>query len=123
MVAAPNVLVAMNEPSLRKFLKSVAPGGWILYNGETFPADCEQENVHVLARDFTRIADELGNARAGNMVMLGALLEIVGVLQKANVEAALQRLVKPRWMELNESAIKLGRELSREMRQKMCHEG
>jgi 2-oxoisovalerate ferredoxin oxidoreductase beta subunit len=123
MVASPNVLVAMNEPSLRKFLKSVAPGGWILYNGETFPADCEQENVHVLARDFTRIADELGNARAGNMVMLGALLEIVGVLQKANVEAALQRLVKPRWMELNEHALNLGRELSREMCQKVCHEG
>jgi 2-oxoisovalerate ferredoxin oxidoreductase beta subunit len=124
MVAAPNVLVAMNEPSLKKFLKSVTPGGWILYNGETFPADCEQENVHVLARDFTRIADELGNARAGNMVMLGALLEIVGVLQKANVEAALQRLVKnPRWMELDQRALKLGRELSREMCQKVCHEG
>ena len=54
MVTRPNMLVAMNEPSLRKFDKSVPPGGWILYNGDAFPADCEREGVHVLARPFTQ---------------------------------------------------------------------
>jgi 2-oxoisovalerate ferredoxin oxidoreductase beta subunit len=112
MVTNPNLLVAMNEPSLRKFVKSVAPGGWILYNGEEFPADCAQENVRVLACPFTEIANKLGNARAGNMVMLGALLEITGVLQNVNVDAALQRLVKnPRFAELNRRALQRGREL------------
>src|ERR1039457_6834907 len=80
MVTNPNVLVAMNEPALRKFVKSVPAGGWILYNGEEFPADCEQPGVQVLSRPFTEIADALGNARAGNMLMLGALLEMTGVL-------------------------------------------
>jgi len=115
MVTNPNVLVAMNEPSLRKFVKNVAAGGWILYNGEEFPDDCKQEGVHVLARSFTEIANELGDARACNMVMLGALLEIIGVLQDANVHAALGRLVKnPRWTELNKRALARGRELMRE---------
>jgi 2-oxoisovalerate ferredoxin oxidoreductase beta subunit len=112
MVMSPNVLVAMNEPSLRKFVKNVAAGGWILYNGVEFPADCEQAGVHVLARPFTEIANELGDSRASNMVMLGALLEITGVLHDVNVDAALQRLVKnPRWTELNKRALKRGREL------------
>ena len=120
MVTNPNVLVAMNEPSLRKFVKSVPAGGWILYNGEEFPADCEQEGVHVLARPFTEIANELGDARAGNMVMLGALLEIAGVLQDVNIDAALQRLVKnPRWTELNRRALARGRELMRESRREV----
>jgi Pyruvate/2-oxoacid:ferredoxin oxidoreductase gamma subunit len=115
MVTNPNLLVAMNEPSLRKFVKNVPAGGWILFNGEEFPADCKQEGVHVLARPFTQIANDLGDARAGNMVMLGALLEIAGVLQDVNVEAALQRLVKnPRWTELNKRALARGRELMRE---------
>src|ERR1022692_2450606 len=35
LVVQPNVLLAMNEPSLRKFYASVHPDGWILYNGET----------------------------------------------------------------------------------------
>jgi 2-oxoisovalerate ferredoxin oxidoreductase beta subunit len=115
MVTNPNLLVAMNEPSLRKFVKSVQAGGWILYNGEEYPADCAQENVQVLARPFTQIANELGNPRAGNMVMLGALLEITGVLQDVNIDAALGRLVKnPRWTELNKRALARGRELVRE---------
>src|SRR5579863_570297 len=53
LVAAPNILVAMNEPSLRKFDKSVRAGGWIIYNGEVFPEECVREDVHVLALPFT----------------------------------------------------------------------
>jgi 2-oxoisovalerate ferredoxin oxidoreductase beta subunit len=117
MVNNPNLLVAMNEPSLRKFVKNVPAGEWILYNGDEFPADCEREGVLVLARPFTEIANELGDARVGNMVMLGALLEITGVLRDVNVDAALQRLVKnPRWTELNKRALARGRELYREAR-------
>jgi 2-oxoisovalerate ferredoxin oxidoreductase beta subunit len=121
MVTNPNVLVAMNEPSLRKFVKSVPAGGWILYNGEEFPDDCQQEGMHVLACPFTRVADELGDSRAGNMVMLGALLEIAGVVREINVDAALRRLVKsPRWMELNKRALARGRELYRESCREVC---
>ena len=86
------------------------PGGWVIYNGETFPADCAREDVHVLALPFTRLADELGDARAANMVMLGALLEIAGVLPQASIDAALRRLVKnPKWVELDERALARGR--------------
>jgi len=75
LVSSPGILVAMNEPSLRKFDKSVRPGGWIIYNGETFPADCMRDDVRVLAAPFTHIADELGDPRACNMVMLARCLK------------------------------------------------
>ena len=64
LVTSPSMLVAMNEPSLRKFDKSVRPGGWVVYNGDEFPADCARDDVHVLALPFTRLADALGDARA-----------------------------------------------------------
>jgi 2-oxoisovalerate ferredoxin oxidoreductase beta subunit len=115
LVNEPTVLVAMNEPSLKKFQASVRPGGWILYNGEALPEGGRQEDVQVLARPFTRLADELGDARAGNMVVLGALLEIASVLPEASVAAALRRLIKnPKWVELDEQALACGRELYRE---------
>jgi 2-oxoisovalerate ferredoxin oxidoreductase beta subunit len=114
LVTAPNVLVAMNEPSLRKFDKSVRAGGWIIYDGDEFPADCVREGIHVLAQPFTRLADEQGDKRAANMVMLGALLEIAGVLPQVSIDAALRRLVRnPRWVELDERAMARGRELYR----------
>ena len=112
LVAAPNVLIAMNEPSLRKFDKSVCEGGWVIYNGDEFPADCVREGVHVLAAPFTELADELGDKRASNMIMLGSLLEIAGVLPQASIDAALRRLIKnPRWVELDERATQRGRAL------------
>jgi 2-oxoisovalerate ferredoxin oxidoreductase beta subunit len=115
LVTVPNVLVAMNEPSLRKFDLSVMPGGWTIYNGDTFPADCERPDVHVLALNFTRAADELGDTRATNMVMLGALLEITGALPEASIDAALRSLVKnSRWYELDKRALAKGRELYRQ---------
>jgi 2-oxoisovalerate ferredoxin oxidoreductase beta subunit len=122
MVMNPGVLVAMNEPSLRKFYMSVPAGGWILYNGDVYPADCEQEGVHVLACPFTQVANELGDARACNMVMLGALLEIVGVLQDVNIAAAFKRLVKsPRWVELNGRALAKGRALYMDSCREVCN--
>jgi 2-oxoisovalerate ferredoxin oxidoreductase beta subunit len=115
LVTSPTVLVAMNEPSLRKFDKSVRAGGWVIYDGDEFPADCEREGVHVLAAPFTRIADELGDKRAANMVMLGAVLEIAGVLPQASIDDALRRLIRnSRWVELDERAMARGRELYRE---------
>jgi len=115
LVTVPNLLVAMNEPSLRKFDTAVGSGGWIIYNGDSFPEDCKRDDVHVLALPFTRLADELGSARAGNMVMLGALLEIANVLPQASIDAALRRLVQnPKWVELDERALERGRQLYRE---------
>jgi 2-oxoisovalerate ferredoxin oxidoreductase beta subunit len=112
LVTAPTVLVAMNEPSLRKFDRSVRSGGWIIYDGNEFPLDCVREGVYVLNLPFTRIADAMGDKRAANMVMLGAVLELAGVLPQASIDAALRRLIKnPRWVELDERAIARGREL------------
>ncbi|MGA8044166.1 MAG: 2-oxoacid:acceptor oxidoreductase family protein [Terracidiphilus sp.] len=124
LVTAPNVLVAMNEPSLKKFDKAVRPGGWVIYNGDVFPEECAREDVHVLALPFTQIADELGDARAANMVMLGALLEMADALPQASVGAALRRLVKnAKYVELDERALARGRELFRAAGREMSHAG
>ncbi len=121
LVTVPNYLVAMNEPSLRKFDRSVKPGGWVIYNGDTFPEDCERDDIHVLALNFTRAADELGDPRAANMVMLGALLEISGGLPRASIDAALRRLVKTdRWYQLDQRALARGRELFHESRKEVA---
>jgi len=110
IVEKPNVLFAMNEPSLHKFLSTVEPGGWVLYNGDTVP-EAVPSNVHLLTMSFTRMADELGDARAANIVMLGALLEATGALQGETVDLALQKIVKgARWLELDRRALELGRQ-------------
>ena len=121
LVTVPNFLIAMNEPSLRKFDLSVKPGGWVIYNGDVFPSDCERSDVKVLALNFTRAADELGDPRAANMVMLGALLEIADGLPQASIDTALHSLVKSdRWYQLDQRALARGRALYRESRKEVA---
>ena len=114
LVAAPNVLIAMNEPSLKKFDGSVRAGGWVIYNGGAFPEDCKRHDVKVLALSFSQMANELGDPRMANMIMLGAMLEIAQKLPQDSIDAALWRLVKkPRLVELGQQAIAQGRALFR----------
>jgi len=119
LVTHPNVLLAMNEPSLRKFLPSVEPGGIVLYNGSELPADCPEDypeshsrtDVRYVLLPFTNLADELGSSKIGNMVMLGALLEATGLLDQERVIGALRKLVKnPKWFDLDVAALARGRE-------------
>ena len=114
LVASPTILVAMNEPSLRKFIATVRTGGWVFYNGDAVPPDCGRDDVHILAARFAQRAHELGDLRAGNMVMLGALLQVCAKLPHTSVHAALRELVKNRrWLELDARAIALGRSMAR----------
>ena len=111
LVSRPDVLLALNEPSLRKFLAAVVPGGTVLYNSEHVPEDCARPDVRMVAMPFTELADQLGNAKAANIVMLGALLETMDLLDQGRVIGALRRKVKSqKWFDLDLAALAKGRE-------------
>lgn len=110
LVSRPNVLMALNEPSLHKFLPSVEPGGWVLYNGESLPADAIRHDVNFIVQPFAEMGDRIGDTRAGNILMLGALLEASGMIEEKWIHGALERLVKSeRWLNLDRMALTLGR--------------
>jgi 2-oxoisovalerate ferredoxin oxidoreductase beta subunit len=111
LVSRPNVLLALNEPSLRKFLPAMEPGGIVLYNGASLPEDCNRTDVRVVALPFTQLGDQLGSSKVGNIVMLGALLEATSLLEPEQVTGAIRRLVKSdKWFRLDLVALECGRE-------------
>jgi Pyruvate/2-oxoacid:ferredoxin oxidoreductase gamma subunit len=111
VVSKPNALLALNEPSLRKFIADVERGGVVLYNGAEVPPDCRRHDIRVVAEPFAEIADNLGSAKALNVVMLGAFLSLSRALPDTAVDSALRRLVKSeRWLALDRRALAVGRE-------------
>ena len=111
LVSRPDVLLALNEPSLRKFLPNVVPGGTVLYNSEHLPEDCARPDVRMVTMPFTELADQLGNSKAANIVMLGALLETMPLLDQEPITGALRRKVKSRkWFDMDLAALAKGRE-------------
>lgn len=108
LVSRPNILIALNEPSLDKFLSSVEPGGWVFYNGEAFPA--RREDLRMLALPASKLADACGDTRVANIVMLGAVLEATRLLGAAEIDQALVKLVKgERWLALDRNALERGK--------------
>ena len=110
LVAQPEVLVAMNEPSLRKFGATVQLGGVLLYNGAGLPEGLEFDGVTVACIPATEIANRIGSAKVANVVMMGALLEATGCLPFTTAHEVLSGLVKnPKLAEMNERALEAGR--------------
>lgn len=111
LITRPEVLVAMNEPSLRKFADQVAPGGVILYNRDRLPEDFAPTQARVLCVPASEIADTLGAAKVANVVMLGALLEETECLPPETAINVLEATVKnPKILELDKKALAAGRE-------------
>jgi 2-oxoisovalerate ferredoxin oxidoreductase beta subunit len=110
LVSRPDVLVAMNEFSLRKFAHEVPNGGLILYNGASVPADFAAPGVQVFAIPAAGIADKLGSTKATNIVMMGALLEETECLAPGTAFRVLEDKVKKLdLLEIDRKALTAGR--------------
>ncbi|MFY9903679.1 MAG: 2-oxoacid:acceptor oxidoreductase family protein [Terriglobales bacterium] len=110
LVSHPDVLIAMNEFSLRKFAHEIASGGVILYNGANLPADFIPPDVRVIAIPAAEIADKLGSTKAANIVMLGALLEETESLAPETALSVLADKVKKLdLLEIDRKALTAGR--------------
>jgi len=92
----PDVLIAMNEPSLRKFAGQTLAGGLVLYNAKALPPDFAAPDAQVICLPASEIADKLGSAKAANIVMMGALLEETHCLDSTTALHLLEAKVKNR---------------------------
>ncbi len=110
VLSRPDVLIAMNEISLRKFAAEVAPGGTIIYGREHLPDDLSIPHAQVVCIPASEIADKLGSAKVANVVMMGALLEETECLSPATAMKVLEAKVKnPTLLELDRKALDAGR--------------
>jgi 2-oxoisovalerate ferredoxin oxidoreductase beta subunit len=111
LISHPDVLIAMNEISLRKFAPQVAQGGLILYNADKLPADFPLPQARVVCLPASEIADKLGSTKATNIVMMGALLEETECLLGETAEGVLKTKIKRiELLEVNRKALAAGRE-------------
>ena len=110
VLSKPDVLIAMNEISLRKFAAQVVPGGTIIYGRDRLPEDLEIPQAQVICIPASEIADRLGSAKVANVVMMGALLEETECLSSVTAMKVLEAKVKKtELLELDRQALDAGR--------------
>ncbi|NLL49475.1 MAG: 2-oxoacid:ferredoxin oxidoreductase subunit gamma [Firmicutes bacterium] len=112
LVTAPTTAIVMNAPSFDRFEPTVAKGGLLIYNSSLIAKKSERDDIRVIAVPANEIADELGNARVANMVLLGTLIEATNVIKAESVEQALKNVLSERHHDLiplNMQALERGR--------------
>jgi len=82
VASRPDVLVAMNYPSLEKFESSVVENGIVLLNSSLIQEGGSRKDLEVIQVPTLQLAQEAGSERAANMVMIGALCSKTGEILK-----------------------------------------
>lgn len=110
-VRRPSSVVALNLPSFEKYELLVKPGGVLVYNESLIPAQPSRADIRHVPVPANVIAEDLGNVRQANVVLLGAYLAATGLLPLAAVEDALDRHLPERqrkYLESNKQALQQG---------------
>jgi 2-oxoglutarate ferredoxin oxidoreductase subunit gamma len=111
MVTHPNVLVAMNRPSLEKFESKMQSRGFLLINRTLIEIPHTRQDIEAAYLDITGIAGTVGNPRLANIVALGGLISRVPIVTKASVIEALRMELagkKAALLDLNLQALDAG---------------
>ena len=113
IVTSPDVLIAMNLPSLQKYVDAVVPGGQIYVDSTLIAEKVERTDVEVYYIPATAMANEAGVPTLANMVMMGHVLRHNPELTFEGTELTVQKLVPPKKAELvglNMKALEAGRD-------------
>lgn len=111
VVSHATAVVAMNRPSLERFEETLRPGAVLLYNSTLIDVAPRRTDIQAIAVPANALADQLGDKRVANMVMLGALLAVTGAVKAESVVASLRKTLPARRQDLiplNERALSEG---------------
>jgi 2-oxoglutarate ferredoxin oxidoreductase subunit gamma len=90
IVSRPTMVIAMNKPSLEKYEPMVKEGGVFIVNQSMVDREVERKDIQSVLVPANEIAEEIGDKRMTNMVLLGALLANLSILPIDAVEKALK---------------------------------
>ena len=110
VASRPDILVAMNGPSLKKFEDRVVKNGLMILNTSLIDEDLSRNDVTLLKVPTAELAREVGSERAANMIMIGAFAAKTGLLSREETIKGMQAALKgkEKFFDLNRKAIERG---------------
>ena len=112
LVTNPNVLIAMNRPSLDKFVNEVEPGGTILLDSSLIDERVERDDVTVFYVPASKLAEENGLKGLANIILVGKLRKELAFCTEETLDKALQKCIPARNADMlgfNRKAVEIGK--------------
>ena len=113
VASSPDFVIAMNQPSLRRFENQIQSGSLLFINSSLVEAKLSRGDVSIVSVPAGQIAEELGSPKSANMVMLGAFTRKTGLVSLVSVIETLKDIMgtKQKLLAINEKALKAGYDL------------
>ena len=111
IVSSPDVLVAMNLPSLDRFESAVVPGGVIFADSTLIERKVARTDVTVHYLPATRLASENGMPTLANIILMGKILKTLDMFNEESISAALGKVISARhadMLDVNRKALQIG---------------
>jgi 2-oxoglutarate ferredoxin oxidoreductase subunit gamma len=111
IVASPDVVIIMNEPSLTRFEPTVKTGGMLFFNKTLIKSKPKRTDITVIPVEANALAEELGQGRVANMIMLGAMAKKTGMLSLKTLQKAQRKRytkASDEQLTLNDKALEKG---------------
>ncbi len=115
VVKNPTGVIVMNIPSLERYEPLVKPQGYLVVNTSLVDRDPQRDDIEVILVPAVEIAEELGEKRLANLVLLGALMERMGPLTIDQIGESLKKHIpehRRNLLEANIKALHLGSEVA-----------
>jgi len=113
IISEPDVLIAMNLPSLDRYEETVKPGGYIYLDSGLIDRKVNRTDVSVCYIPATRIAGQNQLDGLANMIIVGKLLADRGEFTPESIEGALNKCISARHADMfnkNLQALEIGRD-------------
>lgn len=115
-VTTPNILVIMSQEAYTTFGSNIDKQGSLIVDQDLVDWGDISDDVHLYQVPATKLAEELGNRIVANVVMLGAVVAITGMVKKGAMIDSVDASVPPRFRELNKRAFEKGYEYGRKLK-------
>ena len=103
IASEPDYLVVMNAPSLYTFQNRLARGGILFLNASIIEARPTRGDITFHAVPCAEMAEEVGNPRAANIVMMGAFLQKTGIIKPEGYLKSLETIMGSKKKTMHES--------------------
>ena len=111
VVKNPTTAIVMNLPSLDKYESLVKTNGLLIVNASLVDRSPQREDIDIIEISANEIAEEIGDRRLINLVLVGALLQRHPILSIQQVGISLEKHIPSRHrdlLEMNIAALKRG---------------
>lgn len=114
-VGSPHVLVLMSQGAWSTYGASIRPGGVLIVDKDLVRLPEDLSGVTVYEVPSTRMAEELGRKIVANIVMLGAVAALGGVVTYESLKQSVLASIPPGTEKLNTEAFDRGYEYGRQL--------